>query len=152
MKSFLLGLFLIPFISFGQSFTNFKWDDKEIIFNSVEMKVTDGITLKQIFKGYKDSQIKIYQILSDDPLKAMISVKCSGYFQIDNAEIVQFKFENKEGDIDITYLLQSGTKMCSVLISLEANINKPKFIVVVGTDDYTKKPMKQLNFTLTGIE
>jgi hypothetical protein len=152
MKYFLSILFFkISLIAAAQEYRNFSWNDKEVEFASVEMKVEDTKTNQLIFKGYKDGYIKIRPI-GDDPKLGFISLKLSGYFQIEEAIISRFRYEIDEKWISIEYTCEDGNKMAFVILNYKIGEKKPSFIIVSTVADYTTKNSKRLSFTLTSLE
>lgn len=153
MRSLLLVVLLLVVknICIGQEFSKFTWKDEKVSFSAVEMKVVDDKTEKQIFQGYKDSHIDI-EPFGDRPLLTSISLKLSGYFQIENGTVSNFQLKEDEKWLSVGYTVTSGVKMCLVLINYRSGETKPAFIIVSTNDDFMNKASKQLTFTIKGFE
>jgi hypothetical protein len=152
MKSLLLFFFIVCSCSMNaQKPATPKWSLDDIEFKTVQMEVKDAATKKQIFAGYKDSYIKISDLL-DDPMLSSVSIKLSGYFQIENGTVDSYEYKQTSSGTTISYTIVEINKLCVMYISYGLGDDTPSFIVCVSTEDYTKKPLKQMSFTLKGFE
>ena len=157
MKKFILLLTISFFFclqSFSQNgFSNFQWDNEQLTFSSVEMKVSfAGEPKTIIFDGYKDGKIQISNPLKSFPTLAKISIKLSGYFEIVSGTVSKFESEVK-GDLTtvLKYSIVDGDQFAYLMFYFDES-QKLTFAIIVATKDLLNKKIKPLSFTLKGFE
>lgn len=146
MKHFLCSLFIWPLFVCAQEIQPPRWnEEKDIHLQTAKVKEFDDLSNKVKSDAYKDGELIIYCTSGRaDAMKINIHDR---YF-LEYGSITSTAYREDEEGKRITYVIQEDKKMISVLISYKLYDPKPSSIVVVATDDYTKKPMKKITLAL----
>jgi hypothetical protein len=151
MRILLLIALVLPIYSISQNITHFDWESKAIEISSVEMEVSDQATKKPIFKGYKDALIKIETgLYKASPKEHTISMKLSGYFELTDGYVRDFKYEMEKDGVSVSYGIAEGSKYAYIILTIESG--KISRVIVSCTPDLYAKTMKRLTFVLTGLD
>lgn len=147
----ILVLFLLPIVATSQGITHFDWSAKSIEINSVEMEVTDQVSKKQIFKGYKDAAINIETgVYKGSPDGHHITIKLAGYLEIVRGTVRDFKYQVEDGVTTVSYGVIDDEKYAYIILGM--NSAKIDRIIVSCTPNLRAKVMKKLTFILTGLD
>lgn len=140
---------LLPVLLAAQNYTPFRWDTKDVKFNTVQMVVTQesGGVKSKVFSGYKDAAVTID---SYDDYHPEITLSLAGYLEY-TGHVEQVFFGTGGLTNLLVYTIDDPDKEIRVSFNLDKYSSKVHDIKVEAGYKKGGKKIKTLAFTLKGF-